>query len=472
MPSQPFTTSKIDVDQLLAAGIAAVKAGESKQARKLLKKVVRLDQKNIQAWLWLSSVVDDVQRQQSCLEKILTIDPTHKPAQKGLRTLRKKQAGVETPQLKKLPQRKVKSPDLPRPAKDEGTAEKPARYKRLTESDLPSTDQSEPTANAPRRPRTASSKYKKLSPPELQETATPSETGLNGHRSDFSESPQPESVPAKPPQKLEAILNNEYLCPYCAAQTQYSDLKCDNCGQSLWQETLRHQETSGLYRFLLWSHIISNIIYISLALMLIRAAFDNNFLTASQAIGALCFFMPSILYFVVVLIILQRRMKIFFKVYLIQAVLFFGLSTAAAAGLGFSEIPNLIKIFGAGLAILSIGQFFMALNLGEDFTYDKHRILLVPGSEDGSGFGFMKRGKFFARKKMWALAAIHFQHAAYRLNKNIEPRLSLAVAYINLKKFDHAAESLAIAQTINPADYRLAKLEALVAKRSTAPTNP
>lgn len=451
MQSESFTTSPIDVTSLLEAGIAAARAGDRKQARKLLKKVVRLAPHHIQAWVWLSSVVDDLEQQETCLEKILAIDPQHRVARKGLKALQKKKAARQaTPPLKKLSKRPLPQQN-DEPAPDESTSAGGSRYKRL-----------DPAVTIQAHPDSESA----LPPPAAVVTEKPSANGSQASSDKIAPAkeiaPLPKKIKRGP---VKDIFTSEYLCPYCAQPTQHEEKTCPSCDGNLWEETLRRRDTSKLYRFLLWSHIISNIIYISLALTLIRAALDSQFITGGQAAGILCFFAPSVAYFVVVLVILHRRMKLFFKVYLIQAILFFGLSTSVAAGLSFTAVPLLIKFFSVGLAILSIGQFFMALNLGEDFTYDRKRILLMPEAEENTGVAFMKRGRFYARQKMWAMAALHFRQAAFKLTKNVEPRLSLALTYINLDKYEHALDSLDIARQINPTDQRIDKLEAQITER-------
>jgi tetratricopeptide (TPR) repeat protein len=69
---------------LLQAGIAAAKAGERGKARELLQRVVAADESNLQAWLWLSDVVNTLEDQEVCLENVLTLDPSNATARKGL----------------------------------------------------------------------------------------------------------------------------------------------------------------------------------------------------------------------------------------------------------------------------------------------------------------------------------------------------------------------------------------------------
>ncbi|MCP5095893.1 MAG: hypothetical protein GY943_10095 [Chloroflexi bacterium] len=73
-----------DINQLLKAGIKALKAGKRDEARKLLMQVVKLDEDNERAWLWLSGAVKSKDERRICLENVLTINPDNEMAKKGL----------------------------------------------------------------------------------------------------------------------------------------------------------------------------------------------------------------------------------------------------------------------------------------------------------------------------------------------------------------------------------------------------
>ena len=69
---------------LLREGIDAARAGQKERARSLLQEVVETDETNLQAWLWLSGMVDDWAEKHVCLENVLTLDPNHPAAKAGL----------------------------------------------------------------------------------------------------------------------------------------------------------------------------------------------------------------------------------------------------------------------------------------------------------------------------------------------------------------------------------------------------
>lgn len=73
-----------EVTKLLQRGIAAAKARRTEEARQALILVTELDDRNEQAWLWLSGVVESLEDRRVCLENVLAINPDNRHAQSGL----------------------------------------------------------------------------------------------------------------------------------------------------------------------------------------------------------------------------------------------------------------------------------------------------------------------------------------------------------------------------------------------------
>ncbi len=118
---------------LLKEGIAAAKAARQKpaagaaaspeqintrrkKARSLLARVLKADKHNVEAWLWLSTVVDTPQEQKSCFKNVLAVEPHNKYALAGLARLEQLDA-PPTPApphvAKNYPQRTEPSPIPP-----------------------------------------------------------------------------------------------------------------------------------------------------------------------------------------------------------------------------------------------------------------------------------------------------------------------------------------------------------------------
>ena len=87
--------------RLLQEGIAAFKAGRKVEARQLLTRATELDERNENAWLWLSAVVDSLENQQICLENVLALNPNNTRALKGLEAVTKKLARQQQSQAAK-----------------------------------------------------------------------------------------------------------------------------------------------------------------------------------------------------------------------------------------------------------------------------------------------------------------------------------------------------------------------------------
>jgi tetratricopeptide (TPR) repeat protein len=77
----------------LRMGIAAARAGRRDEARELLLRVVETNERNEQAWLWLSGVVDSDEDRLICLENVLTLNPQSVPARSGIKWLNDRDIG-------------------------------------------------------------------------------------------------------------------------------------------------------------------------------------------------------------------------------------------------------------------------------------------------------------------------------------------------------------------------------------------
>src|SRR5690349_2135731 len=71
-------------DTLLEQGISAALTGRREEARALLAQVVEADDRNEQAWLWLSGLVEEPEDMRTCLENVLHLNPDNLKAQHGL----------------------------------------------------------------------------------------------------------------------------------------------------------------------------------------------------------------------------------------------------------------------------------------------------------------------------------------------------------------------------------------------------
>ena len=85
-----------EIDELLKQGITAVKRGDKENGRIHLMKLLEMDERNEQAWLWLSGAVEDKEERIICLENVLAINPDNELAQKGLARFGAKSTSKQT----------------------------------------------------------------------------------------------------------------------------------------------------------------------------------------------------------------------------------------------------------------------------------------------------------------------------------------------------------------------------------------
>ncbi len=67
-------------NDLLAQGIAAVKAGNEQEARRLLGEAIRQNPNNENVWGWLYNVSNNDQERMDCLKQIVRINPKNEKA--------------------------------------------------------------------------------------------------------------------------------------------------------------------------------------------------------------------------------------------------------------------------------------------------------------------------------------------------------------------------------------------------------
>lgn len=119
-----------EADRLARAGIAAARAGQRERARDLLIQALEQDQQNAQAWLWLSGVVDHVDRQRDCLKRVLALDPDNQAARRGLALL--KERGGELPTAYAEPIARVEPQPVRAPSPDGSTGRRRVSRRAVT----------------------------------------------------------------------------------------------------------------------------------------------------------------------------------------------------------------------------------------------------------------------------------------------------------------------------------------------------
>ncbi|MDM8528487.1 hypothetical protein QUF58_09790 [Anaerolineales bacterium HSG24] len=78
------------INDLTRRGLTAARVGETKQAHRLLSEATRKHPDDIDAWLGLAGVVDDLKEKEWCFKEALAIAPDNQEAQTGLALIQEK----------------------------------------------------------------------------------------------------------------------------------------------------------------------------------------------------------------------------------------------------------------------------------------------------------------------------------------------------------------------------------------------
>jgi tetratricopeptide (TPR) repeat protein len=148
----------------LQQGIDAAKASRINEALDFLKDAIIEEPNNAEVWVWIAAIIDDLDKQESFLERALEIDPNNIPAQHGLAYLQKRKRDHAKFQNDHLS-------DHTKPISPFPTSQRPQRtahntdWAKLTANDLDRIAQHQPNQTKPKN--TPGSPSNKLSPLEI-----------------------------------------------------------------------------------------------------------------------------------------------------------------------------------------------------------------------------------------------------------------------------------------------------------------
>jgi tetratricopeptide (TPR) repeat protein len=185
---------------LLQQGIAAARAGKRAEARALLMRVVEADERNEQAWMWLSGVVDDPDDMRTCLHNALELNPNNTQARQGLAWVDSKYGPAPAA---------PSAPAAPTPAPAAPPAPEPPL------SALPAA-----ATPAPAGGPASTGPTTRLAPEPAARPQPPAP-------------PAPAREPAASPPAPLVIEPDPYPCPYCGAPTTLEHDRCPQCRQDL-----------------------------------------------------------------------------------------------------------------------------------------------------------------------------------------------------------------------------------------------
>jgi hypothetical protein len=275
------------------------------------------------------------------------------------------------------------------------------------------------------------------------------------------------------------------MCPYCAAQTEPDHRKCDACGGDLWIRFRRLERRSTALWFTLATQFSSTFISgIVPALLILSAGMMEVGLTdalrlsdplglagSSQGLPSLSDVVSAglaavpgyvlalsalpFLFSLSVFVGLFLRWRIVYYVLLVDAS-FWLLAAVASVVLGQGIIS------GVSGVILAVGKLLLVFQLEDDFAWERRRILLRLDRGLSLSADFLARGVHYAKRRMWALAAIHLRRGISTVPGRVDGHTALATAYIRLKQYGRAARTLEDASRINPGDARVEELKGVL----------
>jgi tetratricopeptide (TPR) repeat protein len=401
-----------DGKRWLDAGIAAVKSGDKETARALLMKVVREDERNEQAWLWLSAVAATNEDQRICFENVLALNPDSRIAQKGLARL-------------------SKDINLGDSAVSRDTTPSPTESPTMTDSFM---------AQAESRVQQAVS---------ARDPAQDNTSDTSGDVWDTEED----------------------ICAFCAARVEENDKKCRRCDRSLVSLRYRYPATGVLHVY--WVLLLSlGLILVFQALFKWRFELSRTIpiLHASLA-GALVMLVFGVylrLFWahigtLFVLIMAMMLGLVNFFVPFDPAAL--GMENVDAAFRGFTStffgnLGLLAEFFH--VAVTAVALFYATLRASPEFDRVSERNIARTEKGLHTDVDYHMIARQFTQDGRWASAILHWQRAAsINPNKAVYLR-NLARAYINLGFFDRGLRVLQSARELPLQPSMQSEIERLI----------
>jgi hypothetical protein len=436
-------TPATDTNKWLQAGITAVRAGDRGQARACLMKVLAADEENELAWLWLSAVVETDADRRICLENVLTLNPHHAAARKGLARLR------QTAEIEPAVGEVAATAGQTHVIRREVTPLSPAAAVLYPERLVQEWQWRDPTAV-----RQA---------PHAEYKAVSSFDDVWSRQSD--------------------------MCAYCAHELAEADGRCPRCGRQLIRRRYRYpQPGSSLYFFLVFLIGLGQLFLIHAFYQLaaeqsaVKAALSGVMMLAIWTLAAGVYLrqpwahLGSIL--LLLLFLFARLINLFLPIDLSAL----GLDRYDVSITNFvvpliSGLGNFFVLFQVVTAVLAL--FFAVFKAGPDFEKVDGRLTatLKKGLKSGSDYHLAAKG--FARLGMVATAVLHWQRAAAKEPHQPTYQRALGHAYAQLGFYDRSLDVLRAAQDRFPhpdtqAGFKkmIASIQPMAAQRSGRPDSP
>lgn len=404
----------------LRGGITAVKNGDRVQGRELLEKVIEADERNEQAWLWLSGAVDSAEERQICLENVLAINPDNALAKKGLA--------------------KLAQANPPKPAAGKTQIVR-REYAPLS------------TASALLYPESQVKTWEWRDP-----TAVPDKALTIGYQTNESyDDIWTKDVP---------------MCGYCAHELTPEDSRCPHCKKELTVKYFRYPEASSNLT-VLWVLLLGVGQFFLLQLI-------YNLLSQRNMVAAVGSGIVMVLFVILAFGVNFRQswahlIAIYFLVGVILVSLLRWVLPADLAVLGIAEMDPAIQQFvqpltsGLGETIrifILVGSvlalFYAVFKAGPDFDRVTVRQVAALTKGPKTAADFNAAATQLARRGLWATAVLHWQNAAAKAPQNITYQELLGQAYAQLGFYVRSLDVLQSAKQRTGSAERQAAIQQLI----------
>ena len=399
-----------DIDALLKQGIAAVKRGDKENGRILLMKLLEMDERNEQAWLWLSGAVEDKEERIICLENVLAINPDNELAQKGLaRFGAKSTSGPSKSENKKrivMVQEEV-------PVSPASAILYPHRH-------IKEVEWSDPTAD--------------LQPTEQV-----------GFASDDSYD--------------DVWSRNVDICGYCAHELEFDDRKCPHCNRNLIVKSYQYErESTSLTAYWVLLFAISQFYLIQ--------GFLDIIVLRNLLLAFFSFAMTGIFFVVAFGIFLRKNWAFVTSIVLLVMIVLSGVLSLlipldlSALNLEIYDVSIVRVAEGLagtayvglrGLRVLTavLALAFALFKVAGDFEHVHKRQIAVLSKGLSTGTDYHMAAKKLVKVGLWASAVLHWQRASAVEPARIVYQRDLGKAYAHLGFTQRAKDVLQSAQARN-----------------------
>jgi tetratricopeptide (TPR) repeat protein len=420
-----------DITQQLKAGIAAAKAGKRQEAHQLLMAVLRADEENEMAWLWLSGVVTGTDERRICLENVLTLNPNNQLAQRGLAKLDPADENVVSP---------------PGPAPD--TEEKVMRREYVPFS----------PASAILYPERHIQEVRWHEPKIPQKAAQAEIRSTSSYDDVWS--------------------RNVEICAYCAQELAFDTVQCPKCKRNLSSKRFTYEQASSNLH-IYW------VLLVGLGQLFLIEAIVNVILGPNYMVAGGYLLLLVLFWGLAAGVYLRQSWAYMISLIALLLVLTAFLLNSVVevdySALGLNALDASIKTFvssfiGGALQFLTTFEVITAVlalvygifKAGPDFERQQTRLTASITKGRRTAPDYHNIARHLSEKGLWASAILHWQRAAAQEPGQVAYQKQLGLAYARLGFYQRSRDVLQSAHDMSthpPTKAELAKHLQLVQEK-------